>query len=49
MDGNFKAYSYTNSSDRIEDILNQPAGVFEEVDSLPDWDRLTYSNGFYGM
>lgn len=49
MDGNFKAYSYTNSSDRIADILNQPAGVFEEVDNLPDRDRLTYSNGFYGM
>lgn len=49
MDGNYKLYSYTSSSDRIKDILNQPAGVFEEVDGLPDRDRLTYSNGFYGM
>lgn len=36
------------SSDRIKDILNQPAGTFEEVDGLPDRDRLTYSNGSYG-
>lgn len=47
MDGNFKAYSYTSSSERIESILNQPAGAFEEVDSLPDRDKLTYTNGFY--
>lgn len=49
MDGNYKTYSYTSSSDRIKNILNQPAGSFEEVDGLPDRDRLTYSNGFYGM
>jgi hypothetical protein len=49
MDGNFKGYSYTSSSDRIKDILNQPAGTFQEVDGLPDRDRLTFTNGFYGM
>ena len=49
MDGNFEAYSYTNSSERIKDILNQPAGVFEEVDGLPDRDKLSFTNGFYGM
>lgn len=49
MDGNYKAYSYTSSSERIKNILNQPAGAFEEVDALPDRDKLTYSNGFYGM
>ncbi|MER6971173.1 adenylate/guanylate cyclase domain-containing protein [Nocardioides sp. NPDC000445] len=48
MDGNYKAYNYTRSSDRIKDILNQPAGVFEDVNGLPDRDRLTYTNGFYG-
>ncbi|WP_265444452.1 adenylate/guanylate cyclase domain-containing protein [Flexivirga meconopsidis] len=48
MDGNFKPYSYVDSSARIADILNQPAGQFEEVDALPDRDRLTYANGFYG-
>src|SRR3546814_11518984 len=49
MDGNYKAYSYTSSSDRIKAILDQPAGSFEEVDGLPDRDTLTFTNGFYGM
>lgn len=49
MDGNFKTYSYTSSSERIKDILDQPAGAFEEVDGLPDRDTLTFTNGFYGM
>lgn len=48
MDGNYKSYSYTASSERIADILSQPAGQFEEVDALPGRDRLTYTNGFYG-
>ncbi|GAB4084014.1 adenylate/guanylate cyclase domain-containing protein [Myceligenerans cantabricum] len=48
MDGNSKAYDYLKSSERIKEILDQPAGSFEEVDSLPDRDRLTYTNGFYG-
>ena len=49
MDGNYKVYSYRNSSERIKDILNQPAGTFEEVDGLPDRDKLSFTNGFYGM
>lgn len=48
MDGNYKPYSYLKSSDRIKEILDQPAGAFEEVDGLPDRDKLTYTNGFYG-
>lgn len=49
MDGNYKVYSYTNSSERIRDILDQPAGTFEEVDGLPDRAKLSFTNGFYGM
>lgn len=49
MDGNYKPYNYVSSSDRIRAILDQPAGSFEEADSLPDRDKLTYTNGFYGM
>lgn len=49
MDGNYKAYSWTSSSERIDAILKQPPGNFEEVDGLPDRDTLTFSNGFYGM
>lgn len=48
MDGNHKRYDYTASSSRIKDILDQPAGTFEEAKSLPDRDRLTFTNGFYG-
>ncbi|KTS09415.1 adenylate/guanylate cyclase domain-containing protein [Microbacterium testaceum] len=48
MDGNYKVYNYVTSSDRIKAILDQPAGAFEETDSLPDRDKLTFTNGFYG-
>lgn len=48
MDGSYKPYDYLASSERIKDILNQPAGTFEEVKGLPDRNKLTYSNGFYG-
>ncbi|KIC60170.1 hypothetical protein RM52_01880 [Microbacterium hominis] len=47
MDGNYKPYNHVSSSDRIQSILDQPAGAFEETDSLPDRDRLTFTNGFY--
>lgn len=48
MDGKYKPYDYLNSSERIKDILNQPGGVFQEVDGLPDREKLTFTNGFYG-
>ena len=47
MDGNFKLYDWTASAKRINEILDQPAGQFEETDSLPNRDKLTYTNGFY--
>lgn len=49
MDGNYKAYSYIASAKRIDEILDQAAGKFEETPSLPDRDTLTFSNGFYGL
>lgn len=49
MDGNFKRYDWIASSARIREILNQPAGVFEETNGLPDRDKLSFTNGFYGM
>ncbi|MFE3222880.1 adenylate/guanylate cyclase domain-containing protein [Nocardia sp. NPDC059228] len=48
MDGNYKPYDYIKSSERIKEILNQPSGTFQEVDGLPDRDKLTFTNGFYG-
>lgn len=47
MDGNYEAYDYLASFSRIDSILATPSGNYEEVDSLPDRDRLTYANGFY--
>ena len=48
MDGNYRSYDYTTSFARIDEILGQPAGQFEEVDSLPSRDKLTFTNGYYG-
>jgi class 3 adenylate cyclase len=47
MDSNYKPYSYIASFTRIDDILSTPQGNFEEIDELPDRDRLTFTNGFY--
>ena len=49
MDGNYKAYDFDASLRRIDEILGQPIGQFEEVDALPDRDRLTFTNGFYAQ
>ena len=48
VDGNYKIYDWVASSARIKEILDQPAGQFEETDDLPSRDKLTYTNGFYG-
>jgi class 3 adenylate cyclase len=47
MDSNYKPYDHLDSFRRIDAILNAPAGAYEETDSLPDRDRLTFTNGFY--
>jgi class 3 adenylate cyclase len=47
VDGNYKPYDHIASFDRIDEILAQPQGNFTEVDSLPDRDKLTFTNGFY--
>ncbi|GAA2152536.1 adenylate/guanylate cyclase family protein [Humibacillus xanthopallidus] len=47
MDSNHKAYDHLASFGRIDEILAQPQGNFEEKKSLPDRDTLTYTNGFY--
>jgi len=47
VDSSYKVYDYEASFSRLDDILAQPQTAYEEVDELPDRDRLTYSNGFY--
>lgn len=47
MDSNHKAYNHVASFARIDGILAQPQGNFEERKELPDRDDLTFENGFY--
>jgi hypothetical protein len=47
MDSNYKAYNYLTSFARIDTILAQSQGNYEEVKTLPDREKLTYTNGFY--
>ncbi|MCX5067700.1 adenylate/guanylate cyclase domain-containing protein [Micromonospora lupini] len=49
MDGKYRPYNYLASIERIDGYLKQPRGNFEEVDELPDRDRLTYTNGFHAQ
>lgn len=41
------AYTVDTSDERIREILDANDKTFEELDSIPSADRLTYSNGFY--
>lgn len=40
-------YDHVSSSDRIREILNSSDNNFEERDSIPSRDSLTFTNGFY--
>lgn len=47
MKSNYRIYDHEKSFGRIREILNQPDVEYEEKDTLPSRDALTYSNGFY--
>ncbi|WP_078959243.1 hypothetical protein OHA91_31555 [Streptomyces erythrochromogenes] len=47
MDSNYKPYDHVASARRIRDYLTGTQGSYEEVNALPDRDKLTFSNGFY--
>jgi class 3 adenylate cyclase len=47
MQSSFKTYSHTDSVARIDEILDSPAGNYEERSSIPSRDSLTFTNGFY--
>lgn len=40
-------YDHEKSRGRIDDILNTSDNSFEELDSIPSRDKLTFNNGFY--
>ena len=47
MDSNFRLYDNEASMKRLDEYLGGVAGSYEEKDSLPSADALTYSNGYY--
>jgi class 3 adenylate cyclase len=47
METNWRNYTSDESDRRILEILDAPSGLYEELDYIPNRDRLTYANGFY--
>lgn len=47
MEATNKAYDHLSGVGRIDSILAIPQSNYEEVDTLPSRDKLTFSNGFY--
>ncbi|THA71810.1 adenylate/guanylate cyclase domain-containing protein [Streptomyces sp. A0958] len=47
MDSNYRAYNHVDSTRRIKEYLTGTTQSFEEVGTLPDREKLTFSNGFY--
>jgi class 3 adenylate cyclase len=48
VDGNYQRYNFADSLARLDEILSPSNNSFDELDSLPSRDRLTFTNGFYG-
>lgn len=47
MQTNFTYYDFEKSITRIDEILDESDKSFEELNSIPSRDKLTYKNGFY--
>jgi len=47
MEASYSSYDHVASADRVDEILDAPAGNFEELDSIPARTRLSFTNGFY--
>lgn len=47
MKTNYSEYDFAKSRERIDEILNTADNAYEEVDSIPARDKLTFTNGFY--
>ena len=41
-----RPYNFTDSFDRLQEILDS-SDTFEQVDTVPNSDTLSYSNGYY--
>jgi len=47
MKASYTEYKYLDSNDRIDEILNSPDFNYEERNSIPSRDSLSYNKGFY--
>src|SRR4051794_40480862 len=47
MQSSYRTYLLHDSVARIDEILDSPAGNYEERDTIPSRDSLTFTNGFY--
>lgn len=47
MKSTYKSYNHITSYSRMDTILEASDNSFEELNSFPSEDKLTYSNGFY--
>ncbi|MCK8639947.1 adenylate/guanylate cyclase domain-containing protein [Acinetobacter schindleri] len=47
MQANYKTYDFQKSRDRIDEILNSSDNNYEEKESIPNRDTLTFNNGYY--
>ena len=47
MESNYLLYDFAKSRARLDDLLNTDDLSYEESDTIPSRDRLTYNNGFY--
>lgn len=47
MKSNYREYDYLKSFERIDGILDTSDSSYEERDSIPNRDTLSYSNGYY--
>jgi class 3 adenylate cyclase len=47
MQSNYSGYDLQASTSRIDEILQGHETSYEEVDSIPSRDKLTFTNGFY--
>lgn len=47
MKSNFILYDFEKSRERLDDILKAEDANYEEIDTIPSRDKLTFTNGYY--
>ncbi len=47
MEANYSYYDFNKSIERIDEVLISSDSSYEDKDSIPTRDSLTFNNGFY--